>query len=488
MTAFGILDYGAYLPRRRCPRASILDAVGWAQPGLKALAKGERSFAAWDEDAVTMAVEAARGATAGADTSPELLCFATTTAPFLDRQNAGIIAAALDLPQATQTMDMGGSQRAASSALINAWRQRPVSSLVVAADTRPTQAASVMEMLSGDGAAAFRLGEGTPLAVIEAHACVQADIVDHYRTAGTETDYVLEERWYRDMGLARLAPAAVSPLLDQAQITADDVDHLIAPLANPALARAVAKSLGVDAARIADSLFDRVGHTGTAHALLMLAGVLDTAAPGDRILITAFGQGCDAVLLRVTDAIADAPRRRLARWLGDRHVEDNYMKFLAARGVVDLDWGMRAERDNRTAHTVAYNKSRDTYGLVGGYCRACGTPQYPRSRRCVAPDCGKLDTQDSYGFSERSGTVKSFTEDWMAFTREPPLIYGNVSFTGGGNILMEMCDFAPGAVSIGTEVEMRFRIKDFDQARGFRRYFWKAAPAQTDTQRGDRHG
>ena len=157
--------------------------------------------------------------------------------------------------------------------------------------------------------------------------------------------------------------------------------------------------------------------------------------------------------------------------------ETNYIKFLSASGAIDIDWGMRAERDNRTAQTVAYNKSRDIYGFVGGICSACGTPQFPKSRRCVNPDCGALDTQADYRFAERRATIKSFTEDWLAFTREPPLVYGNVDFEGGGNIFMEMTGFAPGAAQIRSPVEMAFRIKDIDQARGFHRYFWKAAPA-----------
>ena len=137
---------------------------------------------------------------------------------------------------------------------------------------------------------------------------------------------------------------------------------------------------------------------------------------------------------------------------------------------------MRAERDNRTAQTVAYDKSRDIYGFVGGVCSACRTAQFPKSRRCVNPDCNALDAQSDYRFADKHGAVKSFTEDWMAFTREPPLIYGNVSFEGGGNVFMEMADFAPGEAAVGAAVEMRFRIKDIDGPRGFHRYFWKAAP------------
>ena len=266
---------------------------------------------------------------------------------------------------------------------------------------------------------------------------------------------------------------AVGPLLQESDVRPEDIAHFIAPTANPALAGTAAKAVGVGKETLADSLFETCGHAGAAHPLLMLTNVLDQAKPGALVLLTALGQGCDAVLLRVADRIQDMQARPAPQ--DNAAVEENYMRFLAAHGGADIDWGMRAERDNRTAQTVAYNKSRDVYGFVGGLCSACGTPQFPKSRRCVNPDCGALDTQTDYRFADRRGRVKSFTEDWLAFTREPPLIYGNVSFDGGGNVFMEMTDFAPGEAAIGAPLTMRFRIKDIDPARGFHRYFWKAA-------------
>jgi 3-hydroxy-3-methylglutaryl CoA synthase len=57
---FGILSFGAYLPRARLQRKAIAAANSWFAPGLRGLAKGERSICNWDEDSITMGVEAAR--------------------------------------------------------------------------------------------------------------------------------------------------------------------------------------------------------------------------------------------------------------------------------------------------------------------------------------------------------------------------------------------------------------------------------------------
>jgi len=92
MTQTGILAYGAYIPKRRLQRAAIHAANKWFAPGLGGLAKGERAAANWDEDAVTMAVEAARDCLTGLDRAEvQGLTLASTTLPFADRLNAGIV-------------------------------------------------------------------------------------------------------------------------------------------------------------------------------------------------------------------------------------------------------------------------------------------------------------------------------------------------------------------------------------------------------------
>ena len=115
MADFGILSFGAYVPPIRIPRKAIADGIGWAVPGIKGLAKGERSVANWDEDSITMAVEARRDCLRGIDVIPQSLQLASTTLPFHDRSNSGVVADALSLGKAIRTEDIGGSRRAATS-------------------------------------------------------------------------------------------------------------------------------------------------------------------------------------------------------------------------------------------------------------------------------------------------------------------------------------------------------------------------------------
>jgi uncharacterized OB-fold protein len=41
---------------------------------------------------------------------------------------------------------------------------------------------------------------------------------------------------------------------------------------------------------------------------------------------------------------------------------------------------------------------------------------------------------------------------------------------------MDITDVEPGDVDSGTPVRMVFRVKEWDDRRGFTRYFWKAQP------------
>jgi uncharacterized OB-fold protein len=52
-----------------------------------------------------------------------------------------------------------------------------------------------------------------------------------------------------------------------------------------------------------------------------------------------------------------------------------------------------------------------------------------------------------------------------------------IQFEGGGRMMADFTDVDEGQVDVGTPMRMMFRVKDVDAARGFVRYFWKAAPA-----------
>src|SRR6202007_2215203 len=86
----------------------------------------ERAMAGWDEDAITMALEAARDCLADLDRARVgKVALASTSLPFADRLNAGLVKEALNLGDDVSAQDLTGSQRAGTSALLDAlWTAR----------------------------------------------------------------------------------------------------------------------------------------------------------------------------------------------------------------------------------------------------------------------------------------------------------------------------------------------------------------------------
>jgi len=142
----GITSYGAYIPRLRLNRMSIFQSMGWFAPAIIAVAQGERSMCNWDEDSITMAVAAAQDCITGKDKiALDGMYMASTTMPFADRQNAGVVATALNLREDIMTSDFTASQKAGSTALVSALEsvksKERKNVLVAAADKRETNGA-----------------------------------------------------------------------------------------------------------------------------------------------------------------------------------------------------------------------------------------------------------------------------------------------------------------------------------------------------------
>jgi 3-hydroxy-3-methylglutaryl CoA synthase len=461
----GIARIAVYLPRLRLSRAAIAAAHAWAVPALKGRGKGHITAANWDEDSVTMAHEAARRIDAAATD----LRFCSTSMPFADRSHASQLVEALRLPPNTATQDVGASARAGTSALLSALRAGSGGALIVAAEKRHAKPGSTLEIGQGDAAVAVLTGSDDLLAEFIDGDTLATDFVDHYRGADSEFDYTFEERWVRDEGYLAELPKLLPALLRRNGIEPAAVSRLVIN-APPRVRAAVAKAAGLDHAETGLASDAAIGDTGCVAPLLGLAEALGQASAGDVLLLVGFGQGQDVLLLRVTGARPDAFSHALNAGIED----DNYLRYLSHRGLLQMDWGKRAERDVRTAQSAYYRERDQLSGFVGGKCSACGTIQFPRTRACVNPGCRQFDTQVPHPFANLIGRLKSFTEDWQAYSPAPPLIYGNVTFEGGANILMQFTDTAQGEVAVGDAVSMHFRIKDIDRARGFQRYFWKA--------------
>ncbi|MFC1824745.1 hydroxymethylglutaryl-CoA synthase family protein [Thermodesulfobacteriota bacterium] len=485
----GITSFGGYIPRPRLNRMSIFKEMGWFNPVIVAVAQGERSFCNWDEDTITMAVAAARDCLKGKDKSAVdgfFLC--STTLPFSDRLNAGIVKTALNLGDNIHAADFSSSLRAGTTALIDALSvvrsgdRKQI--LITASDKRETKMAYNYEMWFGDGAASVLVGDTDVIAEYLGSHTVTYDFVDHFRGPDKHFDYVWEERWVRDEGYSKIIPEAIEGLFQKLSISMEDVDKLVFPCFFKAEHKKIAKRLGATPEKVIDNLHEVCGETGTAHPLVMLVQALEEAEPGDRILVAGFGQGCDALYFKVTDAIKEMPARQgIQGSLAHKKVIEEYSRYLKFRDLIPTEMGIRAESPTMTAMTVLWRKRETVLGFVGGKCSECGTPQFPKMDICVNPQCKAVGTQEPYEFSDQPAFVKSFTGDHLAVSLDPPAIYGLVQFENGGRIFTDFTDCEISQVKVGQPATFSFRRRYVDKERGFSGYFWKAVPQISDGSR-----
>ncbi len=478
----GITSYGGYIPRLRLNRMSIFQAMGWFAPAIIMVAQGERSFCNWDEDSLTMAVEASRDCLKGIDRAMidgHYLC--STTLPFADRSCSGIVKTALNLRDNIVTADFTTSLRCGTSALVTALEAvnggHIHNILVTASDKREAKAAYFYEMWFGDGAASLLVGDQNVIAEFKGSYSVSYDFVDHYRGSWNQYDYMWEERWVRDEGYSKIIPEAINGLFDKLSISMDDVDTLVFPCFFKAEHRKIAKKLGAPPEKVMDNMHEVCGETGAAHPLVMFVSALEKANPGDRILLAGFGQGCDALYFQVTEKIKElSPRRGIKGSLENKKTIENYPKFLKFRDLIKTEMGIRAEAPTQTAMTVLWRKRKMLTGLVGGRCTKCGTPQFPKMDICVNPECNALHSQEDYYFADEPAHIMSFTADLLAVSVDPPAIYGMIQFEKGGRFMADFTDCELEDVSVGQKVTLHFRRRYVDKERGFSGYFWKAIP------------
>jgi 3-hydroxy-3-methylglutaryl CoA synthase len=476
----GITSYGAYVPRYRIDRKIVYAAMGWLDPATAM--PGEKAVANFDEDTLTMAVAAGIDCLNGsAREKVDGLFLATTTAPYVERQNAGIVSSALDLRSDIRTADFADSIKAGTAALISACDAIEAgtakSIMLCASECSKAKAGGAEEETYGDGAAALLLGDGGVIASLESSHSVSYDFVDRWRAKTDESPRVWESRFIRDVGYTKFIPEAISGLLVKCDLSIKDIAKIVYPCLYAREYAAIGRGLGTDPGQIQQEMLSAVGDTGTAHPLMALVAALEDAKPGDKIILASYGNGSDALLFQVTEEIEKArDRRGIKRHLASKKELTSYEKYATFRNLIPIETGIRGQEIAFSQLSTMWREHHTIFGLHGSKCKRCGTPQFPPQRVCVNPTCGAIDEMEDYCFSDKKGVLFTYTGDSLAFSPSPPAIYGMVNFEGGGRYVFDLTDCDLDMLKVNMPVEMSFRRKYADPARGIYGYFWKAMP------------
>lgn len=463
----GIRSCGAYIPKYRLGA----DTAGWTY-------RGEKAIANFDEDSITMAAAAGADCLRGMDRSiVDGILFATTTPPYLEKQNAAIIATALDLRRDITSADVTNVLRAGTTAMrmaseaIQAGDAKNV--LVVAADCRLAAPRDPAEPSLGAGAVALLISSEDVGAEIEASHSVTESVLDVWRSEDDDFIRSWEDRFVIEEGYLRIIPEAVKTFLAKNNLTPKDFQKATYHSTDARRHGQLARMLGFEEGQIQDPLYGQVGNTGAAYPLMLLVAALEEAKAGDRILVAAYGDGCDVYSIRANEKVNAARdgHRGVKGHLESKRLLKSYDEYARWRELIPTA-AARRPAPAMPSVSALLRETDKNIRLHGVRCKQCGYRQFPPERVCVK--CQTRDQFEAERLSDVPAEIFTYSLDYVAGTPDIPLVITVINFEGGGRMLCMMTDRETEDVRIGLPVEMSFR--KLRTVGGIHNYYWKSMP------------
>ena len=316
----GIVGYGAYVPVYRIKTADIAKVWGEdAERIANGLGIKEKAVGGADEDAATIAVEAARNAMARAAIDPEdlkALYVGSESHPYAVKPTATIVAEAIGATPNLTAADLEFACKAGTAGLqmvLGMVGSKMIKyGMAIGSDTAQGRPGDALEYSAASGGAAFIAGSNSEsLAIVEDTFSFTTDTPDFWRRQGA--DYPSHGgRFTGAPAYFKHVEGATKGLLEKTGTKAADYDYVVFHQPNAKFPLQMAKRLGIPKEKLKVGLLAPVvGNTYSGASMLGLAAVLDEAKAGNRILVTSFGSGAgsDSFAITVTDRVDERKNR-----------------------------------------------------------------------------------------------------------------------------------------------------------------------------------
>ena len=309
----GIVSYGTYIPKYRIRLADI--AAAWKKEPAEvvgSLGIDEKVVPAADEDAVTIAIEAAMQAVAAshrAASDIDVLFVGSESHPYAVNPTSTIVGELLGVGHNYLAADLQFACKAATTgmqaiaALITSGSARY--GLAIGADTAQSKPHDAMEYTSGAGGVAYLMGKEKLIAKLLSYTSYSSDTPDFWRRDGIRYPSHAGRFTGEPAYFAHVTGAA-RRMLEMTRTKPQDFDWCVFHMPNGKFPRVVARRLGFTKEQLAPSLtVDHIGNPYSASAMLGLAAVLDIAKPGQKIFMVSYGSGAgsDAFIWETTESL-----------------------------------------------------------------------------------------------------------------------------------------------------------------------------------------
>jgi hydroxymethylglutaryl-CoA synthase len=496
----GIEAVGAYAPRFRISAEEFEQA--WGQ--FHAAGVNSKAVPDADEDAVTMAYEAASRALKAADRAGAgvaFLAFATTNLPLAEEDLTARLGGMLGVPSDATRHVFTGSTRAGTRALDAALSAGPWEDsigLMIAADCPRGDPDSPEGHAAGAGAAAFVLSDAGETRVVSRAEHAEEYPGTRFRRTGSETVEGLGATGYEREAFTETLAGAVEQV-DAGEVDVGEVDAAAVQAPDGKLPYRAAGALGVDTETIQQGVtVHELGDTGAASVPLGLATALargemrsaseqssgeersDGPRDGDdRILAASFGSGAGA------DALFVENRGVRSSMALDEGESVSYAEYLRKRG--ELTSGP-PEGGGAYVSVPSWKRTLDQrHRLLAGHCPECGELNFPPEGACNA--CKTLveeyepveltgeGTVEAATVISQGGAPPEFAEQ-QAQSGDFGVVVAALEGPEGGSasIPAQVVDAEPGEVAIGDRVETTMR-RIYTQ-EGVTRYGFKVRPKE----------
>jgi len=342
----GIVSYGVYIPRFRIRVNEISRVWGDGDDISESLQVFEKSVPDLDEDAVTIAVEAARNSLQRANVDPRrigAIYAGSESHPYAVKPTGTIVGQAVCSSSSFTAADFEFACKAGTAAIqacLGLVGSKDIElGLAIGADVSQGAPGDMLEYTAAAGGAAYLIGREDLAAEIESFYSFTTDTPDFWRRDGMPYPehggrFTGEPAYFKHVS------SAARGLMERMGTTPDDYDYAVFHQPNGKFPVRVAKKLGFSKRQIEPGLVvPMIGNTYSGSCLIGLAATLDIAEPGDRIFVTSFGSGAgsDAFSISVKDRIEDIRRGApsVRDYIGDAQYLD-YAMYAKHKGKLRI--------------------------------------------------------------------------------------------------------------------------------------------------------
>ncbi len=319
----GIVGYETYIPKYRLRLSEIAEAWGKdASEIVGGLRISEKAVPGFDEDSVTMGIEAGRKAIKMAGITPssiQAVYFGSESHPYAVNPSSTTLGEYLGIGNDYFAADLEFACKAATAGMqtaIGLLESRNIKyGLVVGSDVAQGRPHDALEYTAASAACAYILGnkETEMIAKVLSMSSYSSDTPDFWRREGA--------RYPSHFGRFTGEPAYFThvlaegkKLLKTSKLEPKDFAYCVFHMPNGKFPRNAARKLGFTPEQLGPSLtVDRIGNPYSASSLMGLAAVLDVALPAQKIFFVSYGSGAgsDGFIFETTKTILQKRKKSI---------------------------------------------------------------------------------------------------------------------------------------------------------------------------------